>query len=221
MRRLDSVPVGIIEQVQDQHQRALRRMQNAHDKYAEVPARAVKMRIDRPSESEMTLERVIVPGVSISAPTSAFLDEEKLLVGPLTFHLAGSPLAYPLAHIFQGSGTICLGNIPVPQQISRYSPLTPLDTLFLYNDHHTAHGGANLTVKKPVIDYVIDMLEKHDIRITPDIKMTFKSSTNLIANDALWILSAEVVKQSLTLDTAFAIMENIFYSLFNDIDFQL
>ena len=121
---------------------------------------------------------------------------------------------FPYGHIFSSSGYVCLGSIFVPSTVSVHNPQQPLETLFLHNDRNTGHGGASITVTEKIIEDVKESLTYHDIEFTNDVERTFVSKTNILKNDALWILSADVVRQIPDMLVATDIMDHIFRIVF-------
>lgn len=194
MKREQQIPKNILNRIQSEHDRAMAAMLKGKTRYAAVPTRMVNMTIDRPSIGPV-VEKVIIPPIDVYADKDSFFDNNTLLSGRLDFFLPLLGKPYPIAHVFSSSGRICFGNIPVPSQIPANSPWAPIDTLLLYNDHHTAHGSASHIVSATTILQVMTYLQNRNINISEDARMTFVEGVNLIANDAIWILSADIVKQ--------------------------
>lgn len=214
MKRQSEIPAHLLNRIQSDHDRALAAMVKGKKCFASVPSRMVSMRVHRPSLDGFNVESVIVPPITVYATPDSFLTKDTILSGRLDYFLTLTGEPYPLAHVFSSSGRICFGNIHVPAEIPSHSPWLPIDTLFLHNDHHTSHGGATHRINSVQVDHIYNILVRHDIPISGDIKHTLVPNVNLIANDAIWILSADVVAAKNNLIESMKIMNTIFTILF-------
>lgn len=214
MKRQTIVPQALISQIQSEHQKALAAMSSGLPLITSIPLREVKMRILRPGKPS-SLESVIIPGIHIYTRKNQLVTNDQIASNDMIYMLANTGQPFPLAHIFSSSGGVCLGNIFVPSMISIYTPQQPFDTLLLHNDRHVAHGGANLKLKRETVTKVFDYLKMVNIRVSSHAQSTFKDGTNLIANDGIWILSADVLASCDSLALALGIMDDIYRIIFN------
>lgn len=214
MKKLDAIPKEVLEHIQSEHERALSKILTKDTAIAKLPVRPVQMRILRPGQNNSTIETVIAPPVHVYVPKSGIIDGNLLTTRDIRYVLPYTGQPFPYGHIFNSSGYICLGSIFVPSTVSIYNPQQPLETLFLHNDRNTGHGGASIKINKGIIEKVIEALEFYNLELTSDAERTLISGQNILRNDALWILSADILKQ--TSDTLFAtdVMNRLYQIIF-------
>lgn len=214
MKKLDAIPHEVLEHIQSEHERALAKVLTGETAIAKLPARIVQMRILRPNQDLSSIETVVAPPVHVYIAKDRVIDNTLLTTASIRYVLPYTGEPFPYGHIFKSSGYVCLGSIFVPSVVSIYNPQQPLETLFLHNDRNTGHGGASITLTEQIINDVRDLLAYHDIRFTSDVERTFVSQQNILRNDALWILSADIVRQIPDMLVATDIMEHIFRIVF-------
>lgn len=218
MKKLDTIPNEVLDHIRSEHERALAKVLTGDRAIAKLPSRIAQMRILRPNEKNTSIESVVVPPVHAYIAKDRMIDNTSLTTAAIRYVLPYTGKPFPYGHIFSSSGYVCLGNIFVPSTVSIYNPQQPLETLFLHNDRNTGHGGASITVTEKIIGRVKESLDFHNIKFTEDAKRTFVSQQNLLKNDALWILSADVVRQAPDILVATDIMDHIFRIVFQTPD---
>lgn len=216
MKKEQVVPQSVLDTIQSESQRAIMTMLKGYTDYTTLPIRVAGMRIDRPSRG-MAVEPVIVPATIIYLSPNGVHDEDTIYTEALKYVIQNTSKPFPFGHVYTSTGHLCLGDIFVPSKISKYNPQQPLETLFLYNDHNTSHGSAKVVLTPTTVDRVLAYIHEAGIDITSDIEKTFLADINLIANDAIWILSAEVASQTSNLGKALVIMENVYSQIFSDL----
>lgn len=215
MKKLKEIPAEVTAGIKSAHEEALDKLSSGVITYCVLPVRIVRMRISRTqTERESTLESVVVPETVIRVTKGALLDKDTLNRDAIRYSIANTNYPFPFGHIYKDSGHVCLGNIFVPSRISKYTPALPLETLFLHNDRNINHGYANLSLSKDVVEGILDILDKYHIKLPKSVQKYFRPDTNLIENDGLWIVSAEVVQQCVEVRKAISIMTEIYQTIF-------
>lgn len=214
MKKLDTIPKEVLEHIQSEHERALSKILTSDTAIAKLPARPVQMRILRPGQENSAIETVIAPPVNAYIQKSGIIDGTLLATREIRYVLPYTGKPFPYGHIFSSSGYVCLGSIFVPSTVSIYNPQQPLETLFLHNDRNTGHGGASITINKGIVEKVIESLDFYNMELSRDAERTLVSGTNILKNDALWILSADIVKQTSDKLLATDIMDRLFQIVF-------
>lgn len=213
MKKLDEVPQEVLNLIKTEHEKALTLL-SGQSPILTLPTRSVKMRVDRPSKGYQ-LEDVIVPKTLIYYKGDNLSNEKQCDTNGLIFHLELTKKPFPYGHIYMSSGSICLGGIFVPSKISIYNLSQPLEAMFLLNDHNTAHGGARAEITTDELLDISRIISKNKIITSEDVKNTLKVEANLIANDAVWILSSEINSQ-VPSEKAKSIMDEIFRIIFTE-----
>lgn len=212
MKRLKNVPPCVIEQIKSDHQRAMDRLfNNTHCMY-HLPIHAVAMRIQQPN-GQTSIKKVIIPAIVIHLTSNAFITPRTLNSSGIKYSLQSTHKPFPFGHIYQDSGHVCLGDIFIPSSISCHSPQQPLETLFLYNDRNVNHGQSTIVLTQTQITQIMQYLEHVQIKVPNDINALFIPNYNLVHNDAVWVLSAHVLKT--TPSNALSIMQEIFDIIFS------
>lgn len=214
MKKLDAIPDEVLEHIQSEHERALAKILADDTAIAKLPARPVQMKIMRPNQDYAKIETVIAPPVNIYISKDNIIDGHLLNTQAIRYVLPYTGEPFPYAHVFSSSGYVCLGSIFVPSTVSIYNPQQPLETLFLHNDANTNHGGASITINQTVIEDIIQLLDSFDIELSHDSESTLLPKQNLLKNDALWILSADIVQQTKNILSAINIMDGVFRIVF-------
>lgn len=195
MRRLKEVPETVLNHLRSEHERALQAVFAGYVRYQSFPVRPVRMRVRRESEDADALETVVIPATDVYVKRGGFLDEDHIDRDAITYSVSGSGTPFPYGHIYQASGHVCLGSIFVPSRISRYCPAQPLETLFLHNDRNTGHGGARLSLLAGQSVRIATVLAVNGITLSKDAERCLKETYNVIKDDSLWLLSAEVYRK--------------------------
>lgn len=209
MKKLTSVPDTVKATIQSEHEKALSMLFESERPFCSLPTRVARMNTLRESTGE-AIRDVIIPPTTICVNPGGFIDPVTLNRDALTFYVRNG--AFPLGHIYKGSGHICLGNIFVPSRVSVYTPAQPLETLFLHNDRNFNHGGATLSISDTVTTKVLQILNDNYITLSND-ALAISDLSNILENDTLWIMSADVLEQT-SMVTAVAIMDEIYTHIF-------
>lgn len=194
--------------LESENERALRRMMRDKQSIL-IPMHTANMRMldtDEPG-SETSIRRTVIPEVLITINPTAVQDDMISRYG-LYYTLAQNKQAFPIAHVYSGGGSLCLGSIFVPAFIPKYSPQQPLETLFLHNDRHVSHGNPQLPVsdeqRRAIIEIVYSLNKVFPIDVHHD---------EWVKKDTLWRIG-EYMLNHYTKEQAFKIMNDIFIILF-------
>ena len=159
------------------------------------------------------IRRVIIPATAI------YIDKTGMQNGLISrdhvgYKVAYNKSAFPLAHVFDDTGWLCLGNIFVPSQIPVHSPQQPLETLFLHNDRNLNHGHPHIDLSnKNRKDIEKILWAVYDKRATFPFNIY---DQNWVAHDTLWRIGNYLLETQ-TKQDAYEIMESIFKIVFNEI----
>lgn len=211
MKISDTLEPKLKHVLASENERTLRRMKNGWHNIT-IPMHTVNMRM---LESEDTrgpnsIRRTIIPDTIVSInPNSvkrAGIDKYGI-----NYTLAQNKQAFPLAHIYRGGGSLCLGGIFVPSFIPKHSPQLPLETLFLHNDRHIAHGRPQIEVEAEQRQKIIQIVYKLDLQFPIDVH-----HDNWVKRDTLWRIGEYMLNQY-PREQAYNIMMDIFTILFDPI----
>lgn len=214
MKRLETIPAKALAVAKTAHERALDSVLKQYQLFCTLPIRPVRMNILRQVEGREGLEQVIVPATSIHLKPNGFLEKNTLNRDALTYSIAGRRKPFPFGHIYQNSGHVCLGNIFVPSKISRFCPQQPLETLFLHNDRNLKHGNAHLKLSRQQIQQIREHLAQYQISLSVDADQSLVPDNDVLADDGIWVLSADVYQQAETLQQALSCMQYIYQIIF-------
>lgn len=208
MKISDTLEQRLKNTLESENERALRRMMRDKQSIL-IPMHTANMRMLDTDESGSgtSIRRTIIPEVLINVnPTS--IQDGMISRHGLYYTLAQNNRAFPIAHVYSGGGSLCLGNIFVPAFIPKYSPQQPLETLFLHNDRHVSHGNPQLPVsaakRRAIIDIVYSLTNSFPIDIHHD---------EWVKKDTLWRIG-EYMLNHYPKEHAFKIMNDIFIILF-------
>ena len=220
MKKYDNVPDEILAalQAQKEERAALAALNKLGKKkcICTLPVRVAKMNILRGEKTNM--EMVIVPATDIYASPEAFFDGGQFLDrNGMSYFIADTLKAFPLGHVYTGSGHICLGNIFVPAKVPIHSPQEPLETLFLHNDRRLSHGGASLILDGTTIQSIKMLLLMNGVDLCEEILQELKSGRELLSDDLIWKISVEVQQQKPLLD-ALNLMSQVYDLIFRKKD---
>lgn len=213
MKKLNKIPKACINSILSEQEKALLALQKK-DNSISIPIHKVRMKIERPNK-EPKIEDVMIPATCVSFDKSAIVEGDICDKRHMVFTLDKYGVAFPIAHVFRSSGHICFGDIYVGET-TRYTPLNPLEQLFLYNDRVVNHGGACLYANENQVRNIFALLKEYGVKPSDDVTTTFLPDRNLIANDSLWILTAEITKQ-MSYTIAIELCDRIFDILFKKI----
>lgn len=208
MKISDTLEQRLKNTLESENERALRRMMRDKQSIL-IPMHTANMRMldtDEPG-SETSIRRTVIPEVLITINPTAVQDDMISRHG-LYYTLAQNKQAFPIAHVYSGGGSLCLGGIFVPAFIPKYSPQQPLETLFLHNDRHVSHGNPQLPVsdeqRRAIIEIVYSLNKVFPIDVHHD---------EWVKKDTLWRIG-EYMLNHYTKEQAFKIMNDIFIILF-------
>jgi len=204
----DTLEPKLKHALETENERALRRMRrDRHD--ITIPMHTANMRMLQSEDVKAgdSIRRTIIPDIIISVDPQAIRPEGLTKYG-ITYILAQNKKAFPLAHVYRGGGSLCLGNIFVPSFIPTHSPQQPLETLFLHNDRHVAHGRPEIVItgkQRQEITAIVYHLDKH---FPIDIH-----HSDWVRRDTLWRIG-EYMLDNYSREQSFNIMKDIFNILF-------
>lgn len=208
MKISDTLEQRLKNTLESENERALRRMMRDKQSLL-IPMHTANMRMLDTDEynSGTSIRRTIIPEVLITVNPTAIQDGMMSRHG-LYYTLAQNKQAFPIAHVYSGGGSLCLGGIFVPAFIPKYSPQQPLETLFLHNDRHVSHGNPQLPVseeqRRVIIEIVYSLNKVFPIDVHHD---------EWVKRDTLWRIG-EYMLNHYTKEQAFKIMNDIFIILF-------
>lgn len=209
MKLSNELDIRIKKSIESDNERALRQLMNKKPTFV-IPMHTSNMRMlesDDPLQSQ-SVRKTIIPEMSIAVNPKG-INENKISKHAVSYRLTYNNQAFPLAHVYNGSGDLCLGNIFVPSHIPTYSPQQPIETLFLHNDRHTAHGHPCIPINKIKTKEVGSLLYALNPMFPVDIH-----HSKWIERDTLWRIG-EAVLNSLPKHQAFETMNQIYHIIFN------
>ena len=214
MKREKEVPANLLRYL-EQHKLNRCTEFNNLDMLCHVPIRIVKMRILVDKEHNEDFRMVIIPAVDVYTTDKAVLKKGFLKRDSLSYFVSGTHMPFPYGHIYAKSGYICLGSIFVPSAVPEMSVTMPLETLFLHNDRNLSHGDSHLHINKDQASKISDIMIENNIMeswLSRDV--TKKPGEDIIKNDQIWNLSADVAGQK-SLPKALDIMSSVYAIIFN------
>lgn len=220
MKREKTVPAELLAYIKDNRHPEKKVFSNM-DIFCQMPVRAVKMKIlydlwDNVAGNKECYRTVAIPAVDIYVSDNAALSEGHLKRDALSYFISGTHMAFPYGHVYKDSGCICLGSIFVPSAIPERSPAMPLETLFLHNDRNVSHGGAHLYISKEAAKAIGWIINMHGIALSGAARSVIDyPGMDIIKNDEIWNLSADVVEQR-PLPDALDIMQAIYDAIFKE-----
>lgn len=216
MKRMKEVPKSVLDYIRNENESNIsdiKAIKKSYIHFCTFPVRPARMKIL--GENGASFRQTIVPATTVYVRKGAFLDEEHIDRDCLSYFVAGTGRPFPLAHVYSGSGSICLGSIFVPNKISIYTPQLPLETLFLHNDRVLSHGHASLMLDEETVDDVLYILASSNIVLGKDIKKFIILGYNLLKDDIIWQVAAAVYQQK-GLKNALELMGTIYNCIFMD-----
>ena len=210
MRHLKEVPNAVISHIEREKEKRHEYGLLSYTEFCRFPTRLARMKVltGMPTGRGEDFVQTIVPPTSVCLKGDALLDKGHFDRDALSYFVAGTKYAFPLAHVYNGSGSICLGSIFVPNKVSRYSPQQPLETLFLHNDRVLSHGGASLLLGAETASDVAGILAAADVALPEHMLRFLEPGYELLLEDGIWRIASEVYRQK-GMKHAVAIMEEI------------
>ena len=208
MKISDTLEQRLKNTLESENERALRRMMRDKQSIL-IPMHTANMRMLDTDEhgSETSIRRTVIPEVLITINPTAVQDGMISRHG-LYYTLAQNKQAFPIAHVYSGGGSLCLGGIFVPAFIPKYSPQQPLETLFLHNDRHVSHGNPQLPVSDEQRQAIVEIVYTLNKVFPIDVH-----HNDWVKKDTLWRIG-EYMLNHYTKEQAFKIMNDIFIILF-------
>lgn len=208
MKISDTLEQRLKNTLESENERALRRMMRDKQSIL-IPMHTANMRMLDTDEqgSETSIRRTIIPEVLITINPTAVQDGMISRHG-LYYTLAQNKQAFPIAHVYSGGGSLCLGGIFVPAFIPKYSPQQPLETLFLHNDRHVSHGNPQLPVSDEQRQAIVEIVYTLNKVFPIDVH-----HNDWVKKDTLWRIG-EYMLNHYPKEQAFKIMSDIFIILF-------
>lgn len=213
MKREKGVPEELLNWIEKTKNQAEKRL-NTLDIFCTVPVRAVRMKVLKNREGDETFRTVIVPSVDVYTSNQAKLKKGCLKRDSLSYFIAGTRKIFPFGHIYADSGYLCLGTIFVPSAIPEKSVTMPIETLFLHNDRNLNHGHSHLFIDENQAKAVNTIIKDRNVKLSELAETVITDpGSDIIANDNIWILSADVVDQK-SLPDALSIMSDVYDVVF-------
>lgn len=213
MKREKEVPAGLIKYLEYKNQET-ERVLNKLNIFCSFPIRVVKMSILMNDYDGEIFQMVAIPPVDVYTTNRACLKQGFLRRDTLSYFVAGTHKAFPYGHVYAESGCICLGSIFVPSAVPERSAAMPLETLFLHNDRNLSHGNSHLWINKDDAKEIEKLIEHYKIHLSKLSKVVINQpGQDIIRNDEIWNLSADVVAQK-SLPEALNIMSEIYKVVF-------
>ena len=214
LKREKEVPKDLLTYLEQEQRRVQAASFDGLHHFVSYPEREVKMKIVRntPEGFQDGFYSVIIPAVDVfTRGKSPLLRPGFLKRDALSFFVNGTKEAFPFGHVYRSSGSICLGSLFVPSAVPEYAPAMPLETLFLSNDRNLNHGDGHLSVNETEARAVVQLLSDAGVRLSQGFFMEEKK--NLLKNDVIWNLSADVAEQK-PLPGALAVMASVYAIIF-------
>lgn len=222
MKREKEVPEDLLKYLKSRNEK--RKAMEKLNIFCTHPVKAVKMKIldndfcKRKNIDDGTryegFRTVIIPAIDVYVSNRPFLKPGYLKRDAISFFVAGTRTPLPYGHIYADSGYVCLGSIFVPSGIPERAATMPIETLFLHNDRNLSHGNSHLYISEGQYREIRRIIERSNIRIqTSTLADRVIPKRDIIQNDEIWNLSADVVEQR-SLPDALSIMEEIYAVIF-------
>lgn len=214
LKREKEVPKDLLAYLEQKQQRVQAAAFDGLHHFISYPEREVKMKIMRDTQEGFQdgFHSVIIPAVDVfTRGKSPLLRPGFLKRDALLFFVGGTKEAFPFGHVYHDSGSICLGSLFVPSAVPEYAPAMPLETLFLSNDRNLNHGRGRLIVEKAEVCAVMQLLSGAGIQLSQG--SFIKEEKNLLMNDMIWNLSADVAEQK-PLPEALSVMASVYAIIF-------
>lgn len=219
MKLTNIIDPAIRRTMESENEKALRKMMHNRDLSTIIPMHTANMNIYQEFSNEPQIRPTIIPELAIYIDKNGIKDDQ-LSRNSITYRIAYNNAPIPLSHVYNDSGSLCLGNIFVPAFVSIHSPQLPLETLFLHNDRNMNHGNPKLPVSCELerkIKITLDrMMQEYNGRPFP-FPLRIEDSVNWVQYDILWQIGSEMLK-SFPKKKAFENMDVIFKMIFPPTD---
>ncbi len=180
------------------HDLALSKLTSSRDRAYEIGIHTARMNING------EVRRTIIPPLYVFAGKAT---ENGVISTDIDYRIVYNNQTFPMAHVYGASGHLCLGNIPVPRFVDIHSLMTPLETLFLYNDRNLNHGNPKLDISDEIHEKVCEFAQIH--------QLTIPQSKQYLMYDTVWLLGAELLEQNDT-QTAYELAETLYKIIFKE-----
>lgn len=212
MKLTNIIDPAIKRTMESENEKALRKMMHNRELSTIIPMHTANMNIYADG-NEPQIRPTIIPELAI------YIDKSRIKNGQLsrnsiTYRIAYNNAPIPLSHVYNDSGSLCLGNIFVPAFVPLHSPQLPLETLFLHNDRNMAHGNPKLPISRELEHRIKTTLDRMTLEYNGrSFPLEFKESVNWVKYDILWQIGAEMLKL-FPKEKAFENMNVIFKMIF-------
>ena len=149
------------------------------------------------------IKRTIIPPMSIYISK---ITECGVVSSDIDYRITYNGQTFPLGHVYGNSGYLCLGNIPVPKFVSEYDLMSPLETLFLYNDRNQNHGEPKLNIDSDKHLKILNWCVRHGVNIISE-------KHDYIAHDTVWDIGHQLLEQYTT-EKAYELADELFKIIF-------
>lgn len=190
-----------------QAEQALYQLANGDVTTLYLPRHSARMRVYEDFEHD-SLQMVIIPKIKIVITNDGFMNG-RIDRNSVRYFLAANDQAFPLSHVFRGSGSLCLGTIFVPELLPMNSPQLALETLFLSNDRNMDHGDPQLFVKGDDRKAIVRLLHNSDFSDESLLTEIKQAESNWCKTDLLWRITSMLLNQY-EKNQAFRLADKIF-----------
>lgn len=212
MKLSNIIDPAIRRNMESENEKALRKILHNRDLSTIIPMHTANMRIYSDSLDD-PVRPTIIPELSIYIDKHG-IKNDQLSRTAITYRIAYNNAPIPLSHVYNDSGSLCLGNIFVPALVPLQSPQLPLETLFLHNDRNMNHGNPKLEISNDLADkiqHTLDtMMQEYKGELFP---IRIDKSVNWVKYDILWQIGAHMLS-IFPKKSAFANMDIIFKLIF-------
>lgn len=184
------------------HDLALSKLSSARDRAYEIDMHTARMNING------DIRKTIIPPLYVFAGK---ITENGVISTDIDYRIIYNNQTFPMGHVYGASGHLCLGNIPVPRFVDIHSLMTPLETLFLYNDRNINHGSPKLEITNEIHEKVCEFARIH--------QLTMPKSTQYIVNDTVWLLGAELLEKN-KIHIAYELADKLYQIIFKEREFK-
>lgn len=200
MKQVKQIPQSLLATI---HEKTLAKIAVRDNYLYQVGMHVAKMRFE-----DGVCDTIIPPlNIYISRIT-----EKGVVSSEIEYRISYDNGSFPFGHVYGGAGYLCLGDIPVPRFVSEYRLMEPLETLFLYNDRNTSHGGAELRFNLDATMEIKQWLESNGLGyiVLPE------PEHNWVRRDTVWVIGRELLNHY-SVDRAYEKADEIFKLIFRGI----
>lgn len=212
MKLNNVIDPAIRRTLESENEKALRKMMHNRDLSTIIPMHTANMSIYSFNTGEQ-IQKTIIPELAIYIDKNGIRDEQ-ISRSSITYRIAYNNAPIPLSHVYNDSGSLCLGNIFVPALVPLHSPQLPLETLFLHNDRNMNHGNPKLPISSELEHRIKTTLDRMTLEYNGrQFPLEIKDSDNWVKYDILWRIGAEML-ELFPKKKAFENMDVIFKMIF-------